>query len=115
MPLALGCGGANQEKYAQAAVGTGIAVAATGAYRAVTKECWAQCSRGYLCNHESGLCELGDCLPGCEVGTHCARDAGRVAYCARDAGQTPPHPAQKNAPNPPAPLQSALIPAPVPP
>jgi hypothetical protein len=109
LPLALGCGSSHQDKYAEAAVGTGIAVAMTGVHRAATKDCWGRCSPGYLCNEESGLCELGECLPGCEAGTHCARDARNVAYCARDAGLSPPHPAQKNAPNPPSPLTNGPI------
>jgi len=109
LPVALGCGSANQDKYVQAAVGTGVAVATTGMYRAATKDCWAHCSPGYLCNQESGLCELGECLPACEVGMHCARDVGDVAYCTRDAGMPPPHPAQPNAPNPPSPLQTAPL------
>jgi hypothetical protein len=107
LPLAAtSCGSANQEKYAQAAVGTGLAVAATGVHRALTKDCWGRCSPGYLCNEESGFCERGECLPGCEVGAHCVRDVRGIPYCARDAGLAPAHPAQPNAAPPPAPLQN---------
>jgi hypothetical protein len=69
------CSEANKQTYAQAAVGTVGAVAAVGVYRAVTHDCWAVCRPGYLCNRESGLCELGDCVPGCEYGWHCVREA----------------------------------------
>jgi hypothetical protein len=109
LPLAFGCGSSNHDKYVQAAVGAGLAVAVTGVHRAVTKDCWARCSPGYLCNQESGLCERGECLPACEVGMHCTLDGAKVPYCARDAGFAPPHPAQANAPNPPVPLQSGPL------
>jgi hypothetical protein len=85
---AVSCGGNNQSNYVKAAVGTGALLAATGVNRAVTKSCWGNCSRGYACNEKTGLCELGECLPGCAVGTHCVRDARDITYCARDS--TPP-------------------------
>ncbi len=40
-------------------------LAATGINRAITKECWAACSPGYVCDHESGLCVPGECSPSC--------------------------------------------------
>ncbi|HEY3497844.1 MAG TPA: hypothetical protein VGK73_24265 [Polyangiaceae bacterium] len=104
--LPTSCGSSNQDKYAQAAVGTGIAVAATGIHRAATKDCWGRCSPGYLCDQESGLCELGECLPRCEAGDHCVRDQRKLAYCVRDAGLPPPHPAHPAPQNPPPPLQN---------
>src|SRR6185437_11008217 len=39
-----------------AAIGTGLAVAAAGANRAVTGECWAACRPGTVCDHATGLC-----------------------------------------------------------
>lgn len=108
--LALGCGSANQDKYKDAAIGTGIAIAATGVHRAVTKDCWGRCSPGYLCNEESGFCELGECMPACEVGSHCVRDARDLPYCARDPGLAPPHPANTSAAPPPSPLQNLPMP-----
>jgi hypothetical protein len=99
LPLALTCcGGADKDKYAQAALGTGITVAAVGVNRAVTGDCWAQCSPGYLCNEKSGLCERGECYPDCEVGSHCVRDARDVTFCAPDATRAPPPKAQSNPP-----------------
>ena len=83
--LALGaCSEANQQNYVKAAAATGVAVAAVGVNRAITNDCWARCSTGYLCNEESGLCEPGECLPGCEVGSHCVRDVRGMTYCVRD-------------------------------
>lgn len=82
--LAGGCSEANRDAYAQAAVGTGAAVTMVGVNRAVTHDCWARCSPGYLCNEKTGLCDPGECLPGCSVGMHCARDVRGVALCVRD-------------------------------
>lgn len=78
------CGSTNQQNYVHAAVGAGAAIAAVGINRAITKDCWARCSPGYLCNEERGLCELGECLPGCAVGFHCVRDIKLGTYCVRD-------------------------------
>ena len=80
----IGCDKQNKNEYAQAAALTGLQVAAVGVYRAVTHECWARCSPGYLCNQESGLCERGECVPACESGLHCTRDVRGDFYCARD-------------------------------
>lgn len=82
------CSEANKQTYAQAAVGTVGAVAAVGVYRALTHDCWARCGPGYLCNQESGLCELGECLPGCEYGWHCMRDV-RGYRCVSDSANQP--------------------------
>lgn len=67
--LAGGCGTQNQGT--QAAIGTGVVVAASGINRAATKECWARCSAGYLCNQKTGLCEPGECTPACPSGYAC--------------------------------------------
>ena len=64
-----GCGG---NPYTEAAVATGVAVAATGVHRAITDDCWARCSPGYACNQESGLCEPGECDPSCPAGYMCS-------------------------------------------
>jgi len=86
--LALGsrCSNANQHTAAQAGIATAIAVTTVGIHRALTGDCWARCRPGYLCNHESGLCELGECLPACPYGTHCTRDVGGTYRCASDLG-----------------------------
>lgn len=65
----LSCAGSDAER---AALGTGIMVGAVAVHRAATGDCWAHCSLGYLCNHESGLCEKGECRPACDAGYHCA-------------------------------------------
>jgi hypothetical protein len=80
----LSCGRTNEVNYAHAAVGTGMAIGLVGVHRAITKDCWARCSPGYLCNEENGLCEFGECLPGCEFGFHCVRDIKGGTYCVRD-------------------------------
>jgi hypothetical protein len=89
--LALGgsCSNANQHTYAQAGIATAIAVTTVGIHRALTGDCWARCRPGHLCNHESGLCEPGECLPGCPYGTHCTRDVGGTYRCASDLGHQP--------------------------
>jgi hypothetical protein len=83
---AAGCSDANKHTYGQAAVATVAAVGVVGLHRALTRDCWARCRPGYLCNEESGLCELGECLPGCEFGTHCVRDALGHYRCTSDLG-----------------------------
>ena len=55
----IACGGAQGgggSTVTQAAVGTGLAVAAAGLNRAVTHECWAACRPGLECDQASGLC-----------------------------------------------------------
>lgn len=48
-------------------------VAAVAVNRAVTNECWAACTPGYVCDHESGLCVQGECVPRCSDEQVCAR------------------------------------------
>jgi hypothetical protein len=85
LTASVGCGGTSKNDYAEAAVWTGVAVAEVGFYRALTHGCWAACRPGYLCNAKNGLCEVGECLPGCEFGWHCVRDATGKHYCVPDA------------------------------
>lgn len=80
--LTTACG---DSRYAQAAVGTGIAVGAVGLHRAITGGCWGQCPSGYLCNHETGVCEHGECTPPCATGSHCARASHGALLCEPDA------------------------------
>ena len=49
-------GPTNAEKLAWAAAGTGVAVAETLAYRAITGECYAICAPPTVCDRASGLC-----------------------------------------------------------
>ena len=92
------CSDANKHTYAQAAVATVAAVGAVGIYRAVTHDCWARCRTGYLCNEESGLCEFGECLPGCEFGTHCVRDVRGEYRCKSDLDNRPVQSSLRKAP-----------------
>lgn len=72
--VASGCGGSSDA--AGAAAAASLAVAASGVNRAVTNDCWARCSNGWLCNQESGLCERGECIPSCAPGYKCTRSRG---------------------------------------
>ncbi|MEZ4226785.1 MAG: hypothetical protein R3B13_37935 [Polyangiaceae bacterium] len=53
--LALACS-AKPNRTRDAAIVTGVAVAAAAAYRA-TGGCWAQCQPGLYCNERTGMCE----------------------------------------------------------
>jgi hypothetical protein len=100
-PLAVvSCGPTNQQNYTHAAIATPAAIGMVGVHRAITKDCWARCSPGYLCNEEKGLCEPGECLPGCEVGFHCVRDIKLGTYCARDTDGAPTQSTIKVSPGP---------------
>lgn len=84
--LALGaCSHSNQNNYVHALEGTAIMVGAVGIHRAVTDDCWAHCSPGYLCNEANGLCERGECLPACELGQHCVHERSGLVRCIPDA------------------------------
>lgn len=83
--LALACGSGSND-YARAAVALGTTVLATGTYRAITGECWAQCRPGYVCDRERGLCIRAECAPGCPVGTHCVREVDGRFACVDDVG-----------------------------
>jgi len=89
------------DTYTQAAVGTGVAVAAVGLNRALTGGCWGQCRAGYLCNHGSGLCERGECAPPCATGSHCARARSGNLVCEPDPGTLRYGTATKHSPVPP--------------
>jgi hypothetical protein len=78
-----GCGGSSDAAGAAAAVS--IAVAESAVNRAVTKDCWARCSTGWICNQESGLCEKGECTPSCAPGYACTRSRGGNTCAAEGA------------------------------
>ena len=87
--LALGaCSDSNQNNYVHAIEGTAIMVTAVGIHRAITDDCWAHCSPGYLCNEASGLCERGECVPACEIGQHCVHERSGMVLCVPDADPT---------------------------
>lgn len=69
--IATGCG--DPSTTAGAVTAASIAVAGSAVNRAATKDCWARCSQGWVCNQESGLCEKGECIPGCAPGYACTR------------------------------------------
>ncbi len=82
---------------ANAAIGTGMAVAAAGINRAVNHECWAACRPGLVCDHGSGLCVEAGSAQASFARTHplepvIANPAGReyevpaLAACDGDAG-----------------------------
>lgn len=71
--LACGFGCADGGSATGAATAVGLGVATAGVNRAITKDCWARCSKGYVCNQESGLCEKGECIPSCGPGYSCTR------------------------------------------
>lgn len=77
------CGGSTE---AQAVAATAVMVAATGVNRALTGECWAACTPGHVCDHESGLCVAGECSPTCPETQTCVRVDGAL-MCA-DKGTT---------------------------
>ena len=72
------CGASNEVK---AVTATAVTVAAVAANRAITGECWAACTSGYVCDHESGLCVEGECSPACPETQTCVRVDG-VLECA---------------------------------
>ena len=50
---------------------TAVTVAAVGVNRALTRECWAACSPGYVCDQKRGLCVPGECTPACVEPNQC--------------------------------------------
>jgi len=82
------CSDNNNNTYAQAISGTALMVTAVGLHRAITDDCWARCSPGYLCNEKSGLCERGECVPACEFGAHCVHDVHGEYHCVTDFDPT---------------------------
>lgn len=79
------CGGSSAT-YAAAGVGLGATVLASGIHRAVTGACWANCAKGFYCDHASGLCQRGECDPSCREGEYCVKEANGLFRCAIPAG-----------------------------
>lgn len=52
--ISSGCG--DKKELANALLGAGVAVVAAVAYAAASSECWAQCSHGYRCDNNRGVC-----------------------------------------------------------
>lgn len=66
--------------YAGAAIFAGTALGATAVNRSLTGECWAACSKGWHCNHDSGLCDQDLTEPGVhEIRRHPAERADAAA------------------------------------
>lgn len=79
------CGGAGAT-YGTAAVGLGATVLASGINRAVTGACWANCAKGFYCDHVSGLCQRGECDPSCREGDYCVKESSGYFRCVAPAG-----------------------------
>ncbi len=62
--LVPGCSVGGVPKYAGAGIAVGSMVGATAVNRVITGECWARCSKGWHCNHKSGVCERETNPPG---------------------------------------------------
>ena len=94
------CGG--NSNYVAAGVGLGATVLATGLHRVATGSCWANCSKGYYCDHESGTCLRGECDPSCREGDYCVKEANGDFRCVAPAGtyalgRRPPAPPENEA------------------
>lgn len=81
------CGG--NSTYGAAAVGLGATVLASGINRVATGACWANCTKGYYCDHESGVCQRGECDPSCREGDYCVKEANGYFRCVAPAGTYP--------------------------
>ncbi len=104
---ATSCGPSTGNNYGAAAAGAAVAVATVGVLRAATGECWARCSKGYVCDRESGLCVEGECYPGCGWGQHCERLSGGL-MCVLDPNVSlKPNPATPAPAPTPAPRSTA--------
>jgi hypothetical protein len=57
LAVAASCRVNGLSSYPAAAVFAATAVGATAINRAVTGDCWAVCSVGWHCNHDTGLCD----------------------------------------------------------
>jgi hypothetical protein len=58
-PIALLLLSCNTPKQAAFAAGTAaVAVAAAAVHRAATDSCWGSCGNGYICDRQTGMCEL---------------------------------------------------------
>ena len=69
-------------KIASAAIGTGLAIAAAGINRAITKDCWATCPTGTRCDKAAGVCVALPCRNRCPADERCAIVEGRET-CVR--------------------------------
>ena len=76
--LLFGAPGCTAPASTQAAVATAVTVAATAVNRKITNECWAACTPGYVCEHESGLCVKGECQPHCRDEQLCSKVSGQL-------------------------------------
>src|SRR4051812_37455660 len=77
--LLAGCGDKNE--VAGAAVSAGFGVVGAGVNRAVSKDCWAQCLNGRVCDHETGMCvEHNSCSGRCATDERC-EERGPVGRC----------------------------------
>lgn len=82
--LVLAAGGCGASTETKAVVATAGLLTSVAVNRAITDECWAACSPGYVCDHESGLCVPGECAPRCADYQVCVRVAQQLT--CRDKG-----------------------------
>jgi len=78
--------GRNAAQYEEASVGLGSALSFTAVNRAITGDCWAECSHGYACDRKRGLCVRAECVPECAVGEHCVIEVDGRFRCMDPAG-----------------------------
>jgi hypothetical protein len=78
--------GTNARQYEEASVGLGTALSFTAVNRALTGDCWAQCSHGYACDRKRGLCVRAECVPECPEGEHCVIEVDGRFRCMDAAG-----------------------------
>lgn len=84
-----GCGGNNGYQYTRAAIGLGATLGTTAVYRATTGGCWANCTLGFACDRESGLCRRRECIPACATSQTCVIEAGDRFRCVDVLGAGP--------------------------
>lgn len=101
--IVLGCGGSNDKAYAWAAASLPVMIGATAIYRAQTGGCWANCSAGYACNRQRGLCLRSECIPACASTQTCFIEDDNRARCvdtlgAGQFGSKPRAPLMSSAP-----------------
>ena len=81
--------------YPAAAVLAGTGVAAAGANRKVTGDCWGSCRAGAVCNKDSGMCEMPACGGNCRYDEVCEMERcvlkrrEAVSRTAVDGGDEP--------------------------
>jgi hypothetical protein len=87
--LVLSCARARTNNYGAAGAGLGGTVLGTGIYRAATGGCWANCTHGWYCERDSGLCVRGECDPTCRGDESCVQEAQGKFRCVAAINTVP--------------------------